>query len=78
MRRERPSPLCTGRRIGALVSVTGVFDYSGICSYPMFLKWNRLSKTAETAPLLINLVWTDIMANYVMGARSQLSRPGLD
>lgn len=55
-------------------TVTGMPDYSGYTNYPMFLKWGRLSRSAATAPQIINLIWTDIMANYVMGTRSHLSR----
>ncbi|KAI9790167.1 MAG: hypothetical protein M1816_005367 [Peltula sp. TS41687] len=57
-----------------LSTVTGMLDYSGYTNYPMFLKWEHLSKSATTAPQIINLIWTDIMANFVMGARSHLSR----
>lgn len=48
-------------------------DYSGVTNYPLFLKWQELSQSSDTAPTIVNLIWTDIMANYVLGTRSTLN-----
>lgn len=52
--------------------LTGAPDYSGLSNYPMFLKWQQLSQSQETSPTILNLVWTDLMANYVLGTNSIL------
>jgi hypothetical protein len=51
-------------------------NYDGFSNFPLYLKWERLSRSAETAPTIINLIWTDLMANYVLGTKSPLSRAG--
>lgn len=48
-------------------------DYSGVTNYPLFLKWQNLSQSSDTAPTIVNLIWTDIMANYVLGTKSTLN-----
>ncbi|RFU24613.1 hypothetical protein B7463_g11732, partial [Scytalidium lignicola] len=55
---------------------SGLPDYSGQTNYPMFLKWKNQSSDTSTAPSILNLIWTDLMANFVMGSKSQLSRNG--
>jgi hypothetical protein len=49
-------------------STQGVPDYSGYSNYPTFLKWQGLSRTAQTSSNILNLIWTDLAANYLMGA----------
>lgn len=49
-------------------STIGIPDYSGFLNYATFLKWQELSKTAETASKILNLIWTDLAANYLMGS----------
>ena len=48
-------------------------DYSGLTNYPLFPKWQDLSKSPDTASTIVNLIWTDIMANYVLGTKSTLN-----
>lgn len=48
-------------------------DYSGRTKYPLFLKWQELSQSADTAAIIVNLIWTDILANYVLGTISTLN-----
>jgi hypothetical protein len=57
-------------------SGTGFPDYSGKINYPLFLQWKSFSGNASIASTIPNLIWTDIMANSVLGAKSQLSRNG--
>ncbi|PGH06744.1 hypothetical protein GX51_02185 [Blastomyces parvus] len=47
----------------------GYVDYSGFSSLALFAKWQNLSKTAEGAANIIDLVWTDSAANAVMGTK---------
>ncbi|KAL2142653.1 hypothetical protein VTI28DRAFT_867 [Corynascus sepedonium] len=44
-------------------------DYSGLTSLAMYAKWRNLSKTDTGAASIINLVWTDIAANAVIGTK---------
>ncbi|KAK2801990.1 hypothetical protein FQN50_007548 [Emmonsiellopsis sp. PD_5] len=49
---------------------TGVSDYSGATNIAMYAKWQELSDTASSAARIINLVWTDVAANAVVGTKS--------
>jgi hypothetical protein len=51
-------------------------DYSGGTSYSMFVKWSNLSSNASSAGSIINLIWTDTMANSATSSKSVLSRNG--
>ena len=48
-------------------------DYSDYTNYPLFLKWQDLSQSPDTASTIVNLIWTDIMANYVVDTKSTLN-----
>ncbi|OAP60410.1 hypothetical protein AYL99_05412 [Fonsecaea erecta] len=45
-------------------------DYTGKTSLAMYRLWQDLSRTPETAARILNLVWTDVAANSVVGTRS--------
>lgn len=47
----------------------GYADYSGWSSLGVYAKWQKLSASAETVSQIINLVWTDVAANAVVGTR---------
>lgn len=47
-------------------------DYSGNTNWVMLQEWARLSQNASTAGRIIDLTWTDIMANAVVGSKSNL------
>ncbi|SPQ25308.1 977e06de-1174-4cee-afc6-2ce7c3bfd637 [Thermothielavioides terrestris] len=51
------------------VGYEGYADYSGLTSLALYTKWRYLSATAAGAAQIINLVWTDIAANSVVGTR---------
>jgi hypothetical protein len=51
-------------------STDGIADYSGITNYALFLKWQELVQKPDIAVIILNLIWTDIMANYVVSTRS--------
>jgi hypothetical protein len=66
---------------GAYVTGTSgnenLVDYSGKSNLAMYAKWQELSKTANTTANIINLIWTDISANAVLGTKSWLPSPPL-
>ncbi|OKP13537.1 hypothetical protein PENSUB_728 [Penicillium subrubescens] len=47
----------------------GYADYSGWSSLGVYAKWQKLSTSAETVSQILNLVWTDVAANAVVGTR---------
>lgn len=53
---------------GSSVVSKGV-DYSGMSNLAMFRKWQQLSRTPETSANILNLIWTDIAANMVVGTK---------
>lgn len=40
--------------------------YSAERDFGLYVRWEDLSRTSETAGKIINLIWTDIMANLVV------------
>ncbi|KAJ0415359.1 hypothetical protein BJY00DRAFT_304937 [Aspergillus carlsbadensis] len=44
-------------------------DYSGADSHALYAKWQRLSKTAEGTASIVDLIWTDVATNAVVGTR---------
>jgi hypothetical protein len=44
-------------------------DYSGKVNLAMFRKWQELSRSAATSSKILNLIWTDIAANMVVGTK---------
>lgn len=55
---------------------TGVADYSGKTNIAMYVKWQEYSRSVSTTAKIINLVWTDIAANSLVGTKSWI--PGSD
>jgi hypothetical protein len=51
------------------LSFTTAVDYSGEVNLAMYKKWQELSKTAKTSAKILNLIWTDIAANMVVGTK---------
>lgn len=47
--------------------------YSGQGDFALYEKWSTLSANATGVELIINLIWTDLVANSVVGTRSWLS-----
>jgi len=48
---------------------TSAVDYSGKANLAMYKKWQELSKKPETSAKILNLIWTDIAANMVVGTK---------
>lgn len=44
-------------------------DYSGKTDLAMYRRWQELSTAPETSAKILNLIWTDIAANMVVGTR---------
>lgn len=57
--------------LGALSS--GMMDYTGQTNSAMYRKWAELSKSAQEAAQIINLIWTDMVANAIVGTRGWAS-----
>ncbi|KAF2477234.1 uncharacterized protein BDR25DRAFT_165332, partial [Lindgomyces ingoldianus] len=55
----------------------GIPDYTGKSNLAMYVKWQELSRNASAAAKIINLMWTDIAANAVVGTKSQLPSESL-
>jgi hypothetical protein len=58
---------------GTSTALRGLSDYSGQANLPMYNRWKALSKTATGSAKLINLIWTDLAANAVVGTKSWVS-----
>lgn len=55
----------------------GVADYSGQTNSAMLRQWQDLSQSAATSARILNLVWTDVAANAVIGTRTLAPQKGL-
>ena len=60
--------------LGATYNVDTDSDYSGKTNLDMYRRWQDLSRTAETASKILDLIWTDVAANSVAGTRSIATR----
>lgn len=52
-------------------------DYTGKTNLAMYAKWQNLSRTADGTADIVNLIWTDIAANAVVGTKSWSPSPPL-
>ncbi|KAI5842735.1 hypothetical protein BZA05DRAFT_174896 [Tricharina praecox] len=59
--------------VGALSAPEYLPDYTDFVSYPMYTRWQNLSKSTESATLIFNLLWTDIAASLVTGSKPHLA-----
>ncbi|ORY00451.1 hypothetical protein BCR34DRAFT_111786 [Clohesyomyces aquaticus] len=50
----------------------GIPDYTGKSNLAMYFRWQEMSRNSSSAAKIINLIWTDIAANAVVGTKSQL------
>ncbi|KAF2275033.1 uncharacterized protein EI97DRAFT_459669 [Westerdykella ornata] len=55
----------------------GIPDYTGRSNMALYNKWQQLSRNPEDAARIINLIWTDISANAVVGTKGHLPSPPL-
>jgi hypothetical protein len=54
-----------------------IHDYTGYAQFALYQKWLELGQTPRQSADIINLIWTDIAANAVVGTRGWLSQaPG--
>jgi len=68
------SPPNSGGSTGCQGSFSGQ-DYSGSTSMAMWIRWQDLTKSPETAALIPNLIWADTAASMVVGTKGVLG-PG--
>jgi hypothetical protein len=52
------------------------FDYSGASSLAMSRQWQQLSKTPESMGKVFALIWTDLVANSVVGTKTSTNQAG--
>ena len=57
-------------------SDNGLPDYSGMSNLAMFRRWKDLSGSPELSAKILNLVWTDIATNAVVGTKSMAPSQG--
>ncbi|KIY01016.1 uncharacterized protein Z520_03682 [Fonsecaea multimorphosa CBS 102226] len=54
----------------ASASGMDITDYTGSTNLAMYRLWQDLSRNPENAARILNLIWTDVAANSVVGTRS--------
>ncbi|KAF1837156.1 hypothetical protein BDW02DRAFT_492158 [Decorospora gaudefroyi] len=54
---------------GSVPTTQNPVDYSGKSNLAMFKKWQELSRDPSTSAQILNLIWTDIAANLVVGTK---------
>ncbi|KAG0637147.1 hypothetical protein HOY80DRAFT_1085620, partial [Tuber brumale] len=52
-------------------------DYSGQNNFALRSKWQKLSETHNSTTLILNLIWTDLVANNLVGTKSVSSAYGV-
>lgn len=62
--------------MAAYTGLAAHYDYTGKGSYAIATRWKELSGSLETVAAIPGLIWTDIMANMVMGSRSIIGTDG--
>ena len=50
-------------------STSGSVDYSGQSNLALYRLWQEYARTAPTSAKILNLIWTDLAANLVLGTR---------
>ncbi|KAL4865247.1 hypothetical protein BDV12DRAFT_175013, partial [Aspergillus spectabilis] len=50
-------------------SRSGLMDYAGEGNLAKSRRWSTLSRSAESMTTVLNLVWTDYVANAVVGTK---------
>ncbi|KAG0637128.1 hypothetical protein HOY80DRAFT_890179 [Tuber brumale] len=61
----------------ALDGIHTMDDYSGERNFPLLTKWRKLSATQYSAALILNLIWTDMVVNNLVGTKSVTSTYGV-
>lgn len=54
-------------------NIQGLQDYSGSTNYLLYRKWRELLSSSNTTGKVVEYIWTDLMANMLVGAKSTLS-----
>ncbi|KAG0639774.1 hypothetical protein HOY80DRAFT_1136510 [Tuber brumale] len=61
----------------ALGEISTEDDYSGERNFALLTKWRKLSATQNSTGSILNLIWTDIVANNLVGTKSVPSAYGV-
>jgi hypothetical protein len=61
---------------GSSSSCGSGIDYSGETNMAMWVKWQNLTRSADTASLIPNLIFTDTAASAIVGTKGVLASPG--
>ncbi|KAG0637158.1 hypothetical protein HOY80DRAFT_1085675, partial [Tuber brumale] len=61
----------------ALQQISTDQEYSGEGNFALRTKWQKLTKTQDSVALIPNLIWTDIVANNLVGTKSVPSAFGV-
>ncbi|CAZ80243.1 unnamed protein product [Tuber melanosporum] len=61
----------------ALAEISTEDDYSGERNFALLTKWRKLSATQNSTGSILNLIWTDIVANNLVGTKSVPSAYGV-
>lgn len=51
------------------------YDYSGSTNLALFRLWQEYSRTPATSAKILNLIWTDLAANLVLGTKGLHAQP---
>ena len=62
--------LATTYQISGFGSGSGIGDYSGETNLAMFSRWQDYSSNVSTTAKILNLIWTDVAANALVGTKS--------
>lgn len=67
------APLSAFGSIYTANSLSDSQDYSGATNWLLYMKWQQLANRIETTGKIIDLIWTDLMANVLVSSKSVLS-----
>lgn len=60
----------------SVTSLVSGMDYSGKSNLALYRLWRDLSRTTASATKIMNLIWTDVAANSVVGTKSMEASKG--
>jgi hypothetical protein len=63
-----------GELLSGLSTTQEIHDYTGYTQFALYQRWLELGQTPTRSADIINLIWTDIAANAVLGTRGWLSQ----
>lgn len=67
------APLGSFGSIYTASSTSDSQDFSGATNWLLYMKWQELASRIETTGKVVDLIWTDLMANALVSSKSLLS-----